>query len=80
MINRNYPISSHYFPKLIENDAIYVDKTEFKINRKPAVALQQMKDKNYAAHYSLSKKQIVLIGVCFTMQKRGISGHAVEAI
>ena len=29
MINRNYPISSHYFPKLIENDAIYVDKTQF---------------------------------------------------
>jgi Predicted AAA-ATPase/PD-(D/E)XK nuclease superfamily len=46
---------------------------EFKKNRKPAVAIQQMKDKNYAAHYSLSKKQIVLVGVCFTMQKRGIS-------
>jgi Predicted AAA-ATPase/PD-(D/E)XK nuclease superfamily len=53
---------------------------EFKINRKPAVAIQQMKDKHYAAHYSLSKKQIVLVGVCFTMQKRGISGHLVEAI
>jgi hypothetical protein len=53
---------------------------EFKKNRKAAVAIQQMKDKNYAGHYSLSKKQIVLVGVCFTMQKRGISGHAVEAI
>ena len=29
MANTNYPISSHYFPKLIENDAIYVDKTPF---------------------------------------------------
>jgi hypothetical protein len=29
MINTNYPISSHYFPNLIENNAIYVDKTSF---------------------------------------------------
>ena len=60
------------------NTHIYI--FEFKKNRKPAVAMQQMKDKNYAAHYALSKKQIVLIGVCFTMQKRGISGHLVEVI
>ena len=64
---------------VVETDShIYI--FEFKKNRKAAVAIQQMKDKNYAAHYSLSKKQIVLIGVCFTMQKRGISGHLVEAI
>jgi Predicted AAA-ATPase/PD-(D/E)XK nuclease superfamily len=25
----NYPISSHYFPQLIENNAIYIDKTRF---------------------------------------------------
>jgi hypothetical protein len=64
---------------VVETDThIYI--FEFKINRKPAVALQQMKDKNYAAHYSLSKKQIVLVGVCFTMQKRGISGYLIEAV
>ena len=64
---------------IVETDThIYI--FEFKINRKPAIAIQQMKQKNYAAHYSLSKKQIVLVGVCFTMQKRGISGHLVEAI
>ena len=64
---------------VVETDThIYI--FEFKINRKPAVAIQQMKDKNYAAHYSLSKKQIILIGVCFTMQKRGISGHLIEGI
>ena len=27
--NRNFPISSHYFPDLIENNAVYVDKTQF---------------------------------------------------
>jgi hypothetical protein len=53
---------------------------EFKKNRKAPVAIQQMKDKNYAAHYSLSKKQIVLVGVCFTMQKRGISDSAIVPI
>jgi hypothetical protein len=60
MINRNYPISSHYFPNLIEDGAIYVDKTQFIV---PLLA-----------------KKNVLIGVCFTMQKRGISGHLIEAI
>ena len=64
---------------VVETDThIYI--FEFKKNRKPDVAMQQMKDRNYAAHYGLSKKQIVLIGVCFTMQKKGISGHLVEAI
>jgi hypothetical protein len=64
---------------VVETDThIYI--FEFKKNRKPAVAIQQMKDKNYADHYSLSKKQIVLVGVCFTMQKRGISGYLIEAI
>ena len=53
---------------------------EFKKNRKATVALSQMKEKNYAAHYSLSKKQIYLIGVCFTMQKKGISDYLIEAI
>jgi hypothetical protein len=29
MANTNYPISSQYFPLLIESEAIYVDKTQF---------------------------------------------------
>ena len=37
-----------------------------------------MRDNDYASLYGLSKKQIVLVGVCFTMQKRGISHHKVE--
>jgi hypothetical protein len=53
---------------------------EFKKNRKAAVAIEQMKEKNYAAHYSLSKKQIYLIGVCFTIQKKGISDYLIEKI
>jgi Predicted AAA-ATPase/PD-(D/E)XK nuclease superfamily len=64
---------------VVETDShVYI--FEFKKNRKAAVAIEQMKEKNYAAHYSLSKKQIVLVGVCFTLQKRGISGHLVETI
>jgi PD-(D/E)XK nuclease superfamily len=60
------------------NTHIYI--FEFKKNRKADVAIQQMKDKNYAGHYSLSKKQIVLVGVSFTMQKRGISHHLIQSI
>jgi PD-(D/E)XK nuclease superfamily len=50
---------------------------EFKKGRKPKDAIQQMWDHQYANLFSLSKKQIVYIGVCFTAQKRGISGSAI---
>ncbi len=64
---------------VVETDShIYI--LEFKKNRKAAAAIEQMKEKNYAAHYSLSKKQIYLIGVCFTMQKKGISDYLIELI
>ena len=64
---------------VVETDThIYI--FEFKKNRKAAVAIEQMKDKNYAELYSLSKKQRVLVGVCFTMQSRGISDYLIEAI
>lgn len=53
---------------------------EFKKNRKATVAIQQMRDKNYAALYALSKKQIILVGVCFTMQKRGISDFLIKSL
>ncbi len=50
---------------------------EFKKGRKPKDAIQQIWDKQYANAYALSKKQIVCIGVCFTTQKRGISGSVI---
>lgn len=64
---------------VVETDThIYI--FEFKKNRRAKVAIEQMKNKNYAAHYSLSKKQIYLIGVCFTQQKKGISDYDFEVI
>jgi hypothetical protein len=51
---------------------------EFKKNRKAEAAIKQMRDNDYASLYALSKKQIILVGVCFTMQKRGISHHLIE--
>jgi Predicted AAA-ATPase/PD-(D/E)XK nuclease superfamily len=50
---------------------------EFKKGRKPKDAIQQIWDNQYANLYALSKKQIVCIGICFTMQKRGISGSVI---
>ena len=43
LINRNYPISAHYFPTLIENNAIYVDKTAF--------IVPLLKNKNNATYF-----------------------------
>ncbi len=53
---------------------------EFKKNRRAKIAIEQMENKNYAAHYALSKKQIYLIGVCFTQQSKGISDYDFKAI
>lgn len=64
---------------VVETDThIYI--FEFKKNRKAAVAIQQMREKDYASVYALSKKQIILVGVCFTMQKRGISDYSFEPL
>jgi hypothetical protein len=64
---------------VVETDThIYI--FEFKKNRKAAVAIEQMREKNYASLYSLSKKEIYLVGVCFTLQRKGISDYLIEPL
>jgi Predicted AAA-ATPase/PD-(D/E)XK nuclease superfamily len=46
---------------------------EFKKDQNPDVAIQQMQEKNYAGKYLTSNKNIYLVGVCFSLEKRGIS-------
>lgn len=80
-IKMSVEVSSHEgrIDAVVETDThIYI--FEFKKNRKADVAIQQMRDNDYAGLYGLSKKQIVLVGVCFTMQKRGISHYLIEPL
>jgi Predicted AAA-ATPase/PD-(D/E)XK nuclease superfamily len=51
---------------------------EFKFNRNAAEALQQIKDKNYAAKYQNAGKTIVGIGVNFKTDEKEINGWEVE--
>ncbi len=53
------------------NNHIYL--FEFKKNLSPTMAIQQMIDKDYAGKYTLSGKQIHLIGVSFSLRKKGIN-------
>ncbi|MFN0202415.1 MAG: AAA family ATPase [Bacteroidia bacterium] len=46
---------------------------EFKKNNKPDVAIQQMIDNHYAGKYAQSGKIIHLIGVSFSIRKRGLN-------
>lgn len=46
---------------------------EFKKNLKPEAAIQQMIEKDYAGKYALSNKTIHLIGVSFSLRKRGLN-------
>ena len=55
----------------------YIYLFEFKKNRKASVALDQIKTKKYAELYALSKKKIFLVGVSFSLQKRGISDYLI---
>ena len=56
----------------------YIYIFEFKINRKAKAGIAQITKKNYPQHFALSKKQIYLIAVSFSLQKKGISDHKIE--
>ena len=50
---------------------------EFKKDRTAQAALKQIIDNKYPDRFALSKKQIFLIGISFSLQKRGINDHAI---
>ena len=63
-------------------DAVVETKThiylfEFKKDRTAKAAIQQIKDNNYPDRFALSKKEIYLIGMSFSLQKRGINDSAI---
>ena len=51
---------------------------EFKLDRPAAEAMEQIKSKEYAGKYALSKKRITLIGLSFSSEKRTIVEELVE--
>lgn len=63
-------------------DAVVETKThiyifEFKKDRTGKAALKQIIDNKYADRFALSKKEIYLIGMSFSFQKRGINSYAI---
>ncbi len=50
---------------------------EFKKDRKAQSAIKQIVDNNYPQRFALSKKSIFLMGVAFTLQKKGISDYVI---
>ena len=57
---------------------IYI--VEFKLDRPAAEAMEQIKGKDYAGKYALSKKRITLIGISFSSAKRTIVEELVEEL
>lgn len=51
---------------------------EFKCNQSAAVALAQMRERDYAARYRGAGKQITLVGVNFSAEQRTIAGWCAE--
>ena len=60
------------------NTHIYI--IEFKINKKPEVAMQQLKDKVYADKFGTDGRQIVLLGISFDTRRRAIKGWLKEEV
>ena len=65
-------------------DAVVETKThiyifEFKKDRSGKAAIKQIRDNKYPDRFALSKKPIYLIGLSFSLQKRGINSYAIEA-
>lgn len=58
----------------------YIYIVEFKLDRPAAEAMEQIKGKDYAGKYALSKKHITLIGISFSAEKRTIVEELVEEI
>ena len=61
----------------LPND-IYI--VEFKLDRPAAEAMEQIKGKDYAGKYVLSKKRVTLIGISFSSEKRTIVDELVEEL
>ncbi len=59
-------------------DGIYI--IEFKLDRPAAEAMEQIKGKDYAGKYALSKKRITLVGISFSSEKRTIVEELVEEL
>ena len=55
---------------------IYI--VEFKLDRPAAEAMEQIKGKDYAGKYAMSKKRITLVGISFSSEKRMIVEDLVE--
>ena len=63
-------------------DAVVETKThiyifEFKKDRSGKAAIKQIRDNKYPDRFALSKKPIYLIGLSFSLQKRGINDYAI---
>ena len=59
-------------------DDIYI--VEFKLDRPAAEAMEQIKGRDYAGKYALSKKRITLIGISFSSERRTIVDELVEEL
>jgi Predicted AAA-ATPase/PD-(D/E)XK nuclease superfamily len=57
------------------NEYIYI--FEFKKDRKAQFAIDQITEKNYPKAFALSKKKIWLLGISFTLQKKGVSDYVI---
>jgi len=53
---------------------------EFKANQSAEKAVTQIKEKGYADKYKFQDKQIILIGINFSTEKKNISEHLIEKL
>ena len=58
-------------------DKVYI--IEFKCNQSAKAAIKQIREKGYAEKYSGSGKEMILMGINFSTEKRNLAEWQVEA-
>lgn len=76
-INSEVSTSKGRIDSVVEtNDRVYI--FEFKVGRSPQKAIDQIEEKKYYEKYLANKKEIVLVGVNFSISKRNVKSWEIK--
>jgi ribosomal protein L12E/L44/L45/RPP1/RPP2 len=78
-ISSEVSVSKGFIDSLVEtNDTIYI--FEFKLEKNPKIALDQIENRKYYEKYLSSNKEIILVGVSFDMEERSIKDYLIRKL
>ncbi|MFN4152391.1 MAG: PD-(D/E)XK nuclease domain-containing protein, partial [Candidatus Sericytochromatia bacterium] len=78
-ISSEVSVSKGFIDSVVEtNDTVYI--FEFKLEKSPKIALDQIENRTYYEKYLSSNKEIILVGVSFDMEERSIKDYLIRKL